>query len=85
MASFVVGKKILAPYRLKVLRRILGNRPVKILDVGCGNDSCQLTKYWLNVTVYHGIPLCQSRLWDLLGSQQLLLQLNQYRADEAVR
>jgi len=56
MASFVVGfKKILAPYRLKVLRSILGTRAVKVLDVGCGNDSCQLTKYWLNVTLYHGI------------------------------
>ena len=55
MKVAVAFKKILAPYRLKVLRRIVGSNRVTLLDVGCGNESCQLTRHWLNVGTYHGI------------------------------
>ncbi|MEI7974042.1 MAG: class I SAM-dependent methyltransferase [Bdellovibrio sp.] len=49
-------KKLLAPPRLKALRRQFGlNQKIRILDVGCGNDSCALTRYWLNVQEYHGV------------------------------
>ena len=51
----VAVKKILAPYRLKILRGIVQRNSITVLDVGCGNESCQLTRYWLNVKAYHGV------------------------------
>jgi 2-polyprenyl-3-methyl-5-hydroxy-6-metoxy-1,4-benzoquinol methylase len=54
-ALAVLVKKVLAPYRLKVIRRIMGDKALSVLDVGCGNQSCELTRYWLEVSAYHGV------------------------------
>lgn len=55
MSPTTLFKKVFAPYRFKVLRGLVGTRSLKVLDVGCGNDSCRLTRHWLNVAEYHGI------------------------------
>jgi 2-polyprenyl-3-methyl-5-hydroxy-6-metoxy-1,4-benzoquinol methylase len=62
MTAFAVGiKKILAPYRLKVIRHVMGTQAVTVLDVGCGNESCTLTRHWLNAKAYHGVD---KQFWD---------------------
>jgi 2-polyprenyl-3-methyl-5-hydroxy-6-metoxy-1,4-benzoquinol methylase len=48
-------RKVLVPPRLRVARRRLAGRAVRVLDVGCGNASCEITRAWLNVAAYHGI------------------------------
>ncbi len=65
-------KKILAPPRLKKIRSLVGQNPVRVLDIGCGNDSCQLTRKWLNVKAYHGVD---REFWQ--GSQADYLRMDQ--------
>lgn len=48
-------KRIFPPPKLAAIRNVVGPRSVRVLDVGCGNDSCQLTRYWLRVSEYHGV------------------------------
>lgn len=48
-------KKLLPPPKIAAIKSIIGNAPVRVLDVGCGNQSCEITKSWLNVSAYHGI------------------------------
>ena len=48
-------RKILVPPRLRIARKKFQGRAVRVLDVGCGNNSCEITKEWLNVAVYHGV------------------------------
>jgi SAM-dependent methyltransferase len=48
-------KKVLIPTKLAPIRRLYGKRELAILDVGCGNDSYEITKRWLNVKSYHGV------------------------------
>lgn len=55
MSYSVAIKKVLVPPKLRWIRRYAPARPLKVLDVGCGNDSCKLTKFWLNVDQYHGV------------------------------
>lgn len=54
LALFV--KRIFAPHRFKIIKSYLGNqKELTVLDVGCGNNSCAVTKKWLPVKLYHGI------------------------------
>ena len=48
-------KRILSPPKLAALRSVVGSKPLRILDVGCGNESCKITRTWLNVIEYHGV------------------------------
>lgn len=48
-------RKILVPPRLRMARKRLAGRAVRVLDVGCGNSSCEITRAWLDVAAYHGI------------------------------
>ena len=48
-------KRHIAPYRFRVIRSLGPRRPLRILDIGCGNKSCQLTRHWLTVETYHGL------------------------------
>lgn len=48
-------RKVLVPPRLRVARKKFKRHLVRVLDVGCGNDSCAITKAWLNVAEYHGV------------------------------
>jgi len=52
--SFAV-KKLLCPTKLQSARQYFKKKPLKVLDVGCGNRSCELTRYWLNVQEYVGV------------------------------
>lgn len=57
----------LSPPRLRMLARRCGQRPLTLLDVGCGTQSCGLTRRWLNLTEYHGLdvePECASAAMD---------------------
>lgn len=50
-----VVKKILIPTKLRYAAKALHGRAATVLDVGCGNNSCQITKKWLNIGEYHGL------------------------------
>ena len=45
----------LKPFRFKVLRRLSKMKSLKILDVGCGNESYGLARKFLNISDYVGI------------------------------
>lgn len=45
----------LKPFRFKVLRKFTKLKPVKILDLGCGNNSYYLAKKFLTIKSYLGI------------------------------
>lgn len=47
--------KIIKPFKFKHLTQKFGRQKIIILDVGCGNHSPQLTKFWLPACVYHGL------------------------------
>ncbi len=51
----VLVKKTLCPTKLQAARRRFGANPIVILDVGCGNRSCEIAKRWLNVKEYVGV------------------------------
>jgi SAM-dependent methyltransferase len=55
MSFNIFVKRIFAPHRLKVLRKYNKSSNINVLDIGCGNNSCQLTKKWLPVKEYHGV------------------------------
>lgn len=48
-------RMIMAPPRLKVIRRFIDQPALKLLDIGCGNQSCERTKKVLPVDLYHGV------------------------------
>ncbi len=78
-------KKWMAPPKLKAIRNQKGDQPVKILDVGCGNDSCEITRQWLNVDTYHGVDreFWQGQEEDYKKMDQLfLLDLDQSELSE---
>lgn len=54
MLSILV-KKTLCPTKLQAARHRFGRQPVKVLDIGCGNRSCEITRHWLNVQEYVGV------------------------------
>lgn len=47
-------KKLIRPYRFKVLAQKIGHRPFKILDVGCG-EWYPRWKYWFPNCEYYGL------------------------------
>ena len=50
-----------------MLARRCGRQPLRLLDVGCGAESCALTRRWLNVAEYHGLdrdPTCAGAAMD---------------------
>ena len=55
MSFNVAFKKIFAPFRLKVIRKYNQASDINVLDVGCGNDSCAISKKWLPIKQYHGL------------------------------
>ena len=54
MISFLV-KKILCPTKLKYAKRFFRKKNIIVLDIGCGNRSCEITKHHINVKEYFGI------------------------------
>src|SRR5712692_8006901 len=48
-------KKVFIPTKLAPIRKLYGKQELAILDVGCGNNSYEITTRWLNVKSYHGI------------------------------
>lgn len=56
MVNFsLLVKKIFIPTKLIPARKEFGGRPISVLDVGCGNNSYEITHAWLNVREYHGV------------------------------
>ena len=45
------------PPRLRPVRRAFGDRPIRILDIGCGNHSPTITKRWFPRAEYHGADI----------------------------
>jgi 2-polyprenyl-3-methyl-5-hydroxy-6-metoxy-1,4-benzoquinol methylase len=54
MLSILV-KKLLCPTKLQAARKRFGNESIKVLDVGCGNRSCEIARFWLNIKEYVGV------------------------------
>lgn len=54
MLSILV-KKVLCPTKLQAARKRFGKEPIKVLDVGCGNRSCEIARHWLNIKEYVGV------------------------------
>jgi len=50
--------KILIPPKLQLFYRDFKNKQFTLLDVGCGNYSATLTKYWFPKVIYYGLD-CQ--------------------------
>jgi predicted SAM-dependent methyltransferase len=48
-------KKCLCPTKLQAARKHFKKEPIKVLDVGCGNRSCEITRHWLNIKEYVGV------------------------------
>lgn len=48
------------PYKLKWLRRLWGDRPFTLLDIGAGNHSPSITKRWFPDCVYHGLDVTRN-------------------------
>jgi SAM-dependent methyltransferase len=48
-------KKVLIPPKLFWVQKFQKRKALRVLDVGCGNASFQVTRQWLNVGEYHGV------------------------------
>jgi predicted SAM-dependent methyltransferase len=48
-------KKVLCPTKLQQARKLFGTMPIRVLDVGCGNRSCEVARHWLNIIEYVGV------------------------------
>ncbi len=48
-------EKILIPYKLRLFYRKYKSVPFNLLDVGCGNKSPSITKYWFPQCNYYGV------------------------------
>ena len=55
MSFNVAFKKIFTPFRLKIIGQYNQTSNLNILDVGCGNNSCTISKQWLPISQYHGL------------------------------
>ena len=49
--------KLFIPLKLRYARRVLPSQGVRILDIGCGNNSCTITKRWLPGSHYSGADI----------------------------
>jgi len=47
----------LCPVRFVYARRYFRGRPIRVLDVGCGNHSPSITKKWFPDCTYHGADI----------------------------
>lgn len=54
MLSILV-KKVLCPTKLQAARKRFLKEPIKVLDVGCGNRSCEIARRWLKIKEYVGV------------------------------
>lgn len=48
---------LVCPVRFKYARNFFANRPIKILDIGCGNHAPTTTKHWFPSATYHGADI----------------------------
>ncbi len=48
-------KKKFEPYKFRLIKKYTKNKPLNVLDVGCGFRSAQVARKWLNVKNYDGI------------------------------
>src|ERR1019366_3613042 len=48
---------LFCPVKLNAARGIFGAKPIKVLDIGCGNHSPTITKRWLPNATYHGADI----------------------------
>jgi len=55
--------RFLAPWKIKVLRRFVKDRPVRLLDIGAGNHSPKVFRRWLPDCHYYGLD--RQRGYDL--------------------
>src|SRR4051812_12433220 len=55
--SSVLLAALSCPPRLKPARRAFGDRPIRILDIGCGNHSPIITRRWFPRAEYHGADI----------------------------
>lgn len=51
----VLIKKVFCPTKLQAARRFFGSQPLLVLDIGCGNRSCEIARHWLNIKEYVGV------------------------------
>jgi len=54
MLSILI-KRVLCPTKLQAARRRFGDAPIKVLDLGCGNRSCEIARNWLKIEEYVGV------------------------------
>jgi len=52
---FLFLKKFICPPKLSFAVKKFKNKPINILDIGCGNYSFYLTKKWLRIKHYTGV------------------------------
>lgn len=50
---------IYTPVRFRYARAHFDGAPIRILDIGCGNNSPSLTKRWFPKSTYHGVDIRQ--------------------------
>ena len=48
-------RRILKPSKLQFAFKYFKNKPIRVLDLGCGNDSFEITKFHLNLKEYIGV------------------------------
>lgn len=48
-------KRVLRPFRFKALKHHLPKKPLRVLDVGCGANSHNISKLYLSIEEYHGL------------------------------
>ncbi len=58
-------------------------RPIKILDIGCANDSPKVTKIWFPNSIYHGVDIV--RRVDVNIDKFYLVNPDQFAGYDAVR
>ena len=63
--------KIRIPYKLSFFKKEFHKREFKVLDVGCGNNSPQITKYWFSKCKYHGLD---KELYNINKNASLIVE-----------
>jgi SAM-dependent methyltransferase len=53
--AFAIRQRAFRPYRYDLVHRLFQDRQFNLLDVGCGNHSARLAKYWFPNCHYFGL------------------------------